>query len=109
VLELAKWAVIIENHYSAKKGHYQPMDMEWAKDGKTGELFIVQARPETVQSRADRSKVITFEMAESGKVLAQGLSVGAKIAKGPIKLIMNIHDAADFKDGDILLTDMTDP
>lgn len=109
VLELAKWAVIIENHYSAKKGHYQPMDMEWAKDGKIGELFIVQARPETVQSRADRSKVITFEMAESGKVLAQGLSVGAKIAKGPIKLIMNIHDAADFKDGDILLTDMTDP
>ena len=57
VLKLAKWAVIIEDHYSAKKGHYQPMDMEWAKDGQTGELFIVQARPETDQSRADRSKI----------------------------------------------------
>lgn len=109
VLELAKWAVIIEKHYSQKKGRYQPMDMEWAKDGKTGELFIVQARPETVQSRADRSKIVTFEMAESGKTLAQGLSVGSKIAKGPVRLIMNIHDAVDFRDGDILLTDMTDP
>lgn len=109
VLELAKWAVIIENHYSAKKGHYQPMDMEWAKDGETNELFIVQARPETVQSRVDRSKIITFEMSESGTILTQGVSVGAKIGHGPAKIIMNIHDAADFKDGDILLTDMTDP
>lgn len=109
VLTLAKWAIIIEDHYSAKKGHYQPMDMEWAKDGKTKELFIVQARPETVQSRTDRSKIKTYEMSESGKVLCQGVSVGAKIGHGPAKIIMDIHDAANFKEGDILVTDMTDP
>ncbi len=109
VLMLAKWAIIIEDHYSAKKGHYQPMDMEWAKDGKTGELFIVQARPETVQSRADRSKIKTYEMAEEGKVLTQGVSVGAKIGHGTVKIIMDIHDAHDFNEGDILVTDMTDP
>lgn len=109
VLKLAKWAIIIEDHYSAKKGHYQPMDMEWAKDGKTHELYIVQARPETVQSRADRSKVITYEMAEKGKILCTGVSVGSKIGHGPVKVIMDIHDAANFKEGDILVTDMTDP
>lgn len=109
VLVLAKWAIIIEDHYSAKKGHYQPMDMEWAKDGKTKELYIVQARPETVQSRADRSKIITYEMAEKGKVIATGVSVGSKIGHGPVKVIMDIHDAANFKEGDILVTDMTDP
>lgn len=109
VLELAKWAIIIEDHYSAKKGHYQPMDMEWAKDGRTGELFIVQARPETVQSRADRSKVKTYEMAESGNILSTGVSVGSKIGHGQVKVIHNIHQANNFKQGDILVTDMTDP
>ncbi len=109
VLELAKWTIIIEDHYSAKKGHYQPMDMEWAKDGKTGELFVVQARPETVQSRADRSKIKTYEMVETGEILTSGVSVGAKIGYGQVKIIMDIHDAHDFKKGDILVTDMTDP
>ncbi len=109
ILELAKWAIIIEDHYSAKKGHYQPMDMEWAKDGKTGELFIVQARPETVQSRADRSKIITYEMSEKGKILCEGVSVGAKIGHGIVKIIMDIHSASNFKEGDVLVTDMTDP
>ncbi len=109
VLTLAKWAVIIEDHYSAKKGHYQPMDMEWAKDGKTNELFIVQARPETVQSRKDRSKVITYELAEKGKRLCEGVSVGDKIGHGQVRVITDIHQAHDFKKGDILVTDMTDP
>ena len=109
VLELSRWAIIIEDHYSAKKGHYQPMDMEWAKDGKTGELFIVQARPETVQSRKDRSKIETYEMVESGDILTSGVSVGAKIGFGNVKVIMDIHDAVDFNKGDILVTDMTDP
>lgn len=109
VLTLSKWAIIIEDHYSAKKGHYQPMDMEWAKDGKTGELFIVQARPETVQSRADRTKIITYEMAEGGKVLCDGVSVGNKIGHGEVKVIHNIHEANNFNKGDILVTDMTDP
>lgn len=109
VLQLAKWAVIIEDHYSAKKGHYQPMDMEWAKDGHTGELFIVQARPETVQSRADRSKIQTFELVETGKLLTSGVSVGSKIGHGKVKVILDIKDAKGFEKGDILVTDMTDP
>ncbi|MDA3855725.1 MAG: phosphoenolpyruvate synthase [Candidatus Woesearchaeota archaeon] len=109
VLMLAKWAIIIEDHYSAKKGHYQPMDMEWAKDGQTGELFIVQARPETVQSRKDRTKVETYEMVETGKILVQGVSVGSKIGHGQVKIIHDIHEANNFEKGDILVTDMTDP
>ena len=109
VLTLSKWAIIIEDHYSAKKGHYQPMDMEWAKDGKTNELFIVQARPETVQSRKDRSIIKTYELVEKGKILTEGVSVGAKIGYGNVKVIMDIHDANNFKKGDILVTDMTDP
>ena len=109
VLELAKWTIIIEDHYSAKKGHYQPMDMEWAKDGQTGELFVVQARPETVQSRKDKSKVETFEMSEQGEILCTGVSVGSKIGHGQVKVIHDIHEANNFKKGDILVTDMTDP
>jgi len=109
VLTLAKWAIIIEDHYSARKGHYQPMDMEWAKDGQTGELFIVQARPETVQSRVDRSKIKTYEMSEKGTILTEGVSVGAKIGHGQVKIIYDIHEANNFKKGDILVTDMTDP
>ncbi len=109
VLTLAKWAIIIEDHYSAKKGHYQPMDMEWAKDGKTGELFIVQARPETVQSRKDRSKIQTYEMVEKAEPIVKGVSVGSKIGFGKVKVIMDIHDANNFEKGDILVTDMTDP
>ena len=109
ILTLARWAIIIEDHYSAKKGHYQPMDMEWAKDGKTGELFIVQARPETVISRRDKTKVLTYEMVEKGDLLTQGVSVGSKIGHGQVKVIYNIQDAHHFNKGDILVTDMTDP
>jgi len=109
VLELSKWAIIIEDHYSGKKGHYQPMDMEWAKDGNSGKLYIVQARPETVQSRTDRSKLITYSMAESGKIVCEGVSVGAKISHGEVKVISHIDEAHNFKKGNILVTDMTDP
>ncbi len=109
VLTLAKWAVIIEDHYSSKKGHYQPMDMEWAKDGKTGKLYIVQARPETVQSRKDKGKVETYEMVEKAKPIVSGVSVGSKIGFGKVKVIMDIHEAGKFEKGDILVTDMTDP
>jgi pyruvate,water dikinase len=109
VLQLAKWAIIIEDHYSSRKGHYQPMDMEWAKDGKTGELFIVQARPETVQSRKNKNVIETYQLVETGKVLTKGVSVGDKIGYGNVKVILNIHEAQNFKEGDILVTDMTDP
>lgn len=109
VLDLARWAIIIEDHYSAKKGHYQPMDMEWAKDGETNELYIVQARPETVQSRRDKTKIVTYEMAESAKYIVQGVAVGSKIAHGEVKIINHISEAHGFKEGNILVTDMTDP
>ncbi len=109
VLQLSRWAIIIEDHYSAKKGEYSPMDMEWAKDGKSGELFIVQARPETVQSRNDKSKITTYSMAEKGEVITHGVAVGSKIAHGNVKVVFDIHEANNFNEGDILVTDMTDP
>ncbi len=109
VLELARWAIIIEDHYSKKKGHYQPMDMEWAKDGITGELFIVQARPETVISNRARNVIQQYELLEDGKVLVTGVSVGDKISHGKVRVIRSIHEAHNFNEGDVLVTDMTDP
>jgi len=109
ILTLAKWSLIIEEHYK------RSMDMEWAKDGRDGKLYIVQARPETVQSRRninvleeyllDKSKIKNQKL----KVLVEGLSVGNKIGQGKIKKIMNVKDINKFKKGEILLTDMTDP
>ncbi|MFH1012790.1 MAG: phosphoenolpyruvate synthase [Candidatus Peregrinibacteria bacterium] len=103
VLQLAKWAVIIENHYK------KPMDIEWAKDGKTGELFIVQARPETVHSQKDYSVLEEYHLQQKGKVLASGSPVGSKIATGPANVIMDVKQIKDFKKGEVLITDMTDP
>ena len=103
VLKLAEWAVIIEQHYK------KPMDMEWAKDGITNELFIVQARPETVQSQKDTAMFEDYKMLEKGRVLIQGQSVGSKIGAGKVNVIKDSHDMHKFKKGDILVTDMTDP
>ncbi|MBN1544842.1 phosphoenolpyruvate synthase [Candidatus Woesearchaeota archaeon] len=109
VLTLAKWACIIEDHYSAKAGYFKPMDMEWAKDGHTGQLFIVQARPETVQSRKDKTTLEEYHLKEKGKVLITGKSVGERIGAGEANVIKNVHNIADFKKGQVLITDMTDP
>ncbi|MFP4523050.1 MAG: phosphoenolpyruvate synthase [Candidatus Nanoarchaeia archaeon] len=109
VLELARWAVIIEDHYSQKARHYKPMDMEWAKDGESGELFIVQARPETVQSRTDRSIIQTYHLEEHSKILVQGKSVGQKVAVGPAKILHLPTQLSEFKEGEVLVTEMTDP
>jgi len=108
-LQLAKWASIIEDHYSAEAGYHKPMDMEWAKDGKTGELFIVQARPETVQSRRDYSVLEEYRLLQKGKVLAKGSPVGSKMASGKASVIMNAEQIKQFQKGDVLITDMTDP
>jgi pyruvate,water dikinase len=108
-LLLAKWACIIEDHYSQKAGHFKPMDMEWAKDGKTNELFIVQARPETVQSSKDKNTVEEYKLLKKGKVIAAGKSVGEKIGAGDANIIKNVHDIGNFRKGQILVTDMTDP
>ena len=109
ILQLAAWACTIEEHYSEKKGHPTPMDLEWAKDGHTGELFILQARPETVQSRRDLDVMEAFKLKQRGPVLITGRSVGEKIAAGPVRVIKNAQFLGQFKDGDVLVTDKTDP
>ncbi|MBS3087676.1 phosphoenolpyruvate synthase [Candidatus Pacearchaeota archaeon] len=103
ILKLAKWAVIIEEHYN------KAMDIEWAKDGKTGKLFIVQARPETVQSQKDVNKLEEYVLNEKGKILVSGSSVGSKIGAGAAKVIKNVSGIHSFKKGDVLVTEMTDP
>ena len=109
ILQLASWAQIIEDHYSAVHKAWTPMDMEWAKDGMTGDLFIVQARPETVQARKDFSKVKEYKLGKEGKVLTKGASVGTAIATGTAHIILSVKDIAKFKKGEALVTTMTDP
>jgi len=103
ILELARAAKTIEEHYGL------PMDMEWARDGVTNELFIVQARPETVQSRAEAGAMKTYEVKSPGKALVTGLSVGSAAAKGRVCLIEHASDIDRFVDGAILVTSTTDP
>ncbi len=103
VLQLARWAVIIEQHYK------KPMDMEWAKDGQSGKLYIVQARPETVQSQRNYSVVEEYKLKQKGKVLVEGAAVGSKIGSGEVNVILDVKDINKFKEGQVLVTTMTDP
>jgi pyruvate,water dikinase len=103
ILRLANWAVTIEKHY----GH--PMDMEWAKDGEAGDIFIVQARPETVQSRRDIGTFKSYRIENKGKRLLSGLSIGDAVVAGRVCLIEDVKDIEHFVDGAILVTRMTDP
>ena len=109
ILTLARWACLIEEHYSARSGRPCPMDMEWAKDGRTGELFIVQARPETVQSLRSLDSLETWRLKGTGKVLVSGRSVGEKIGRGPVRVIASATNLEQFRDGEVLVTDKTDP
>jgi pyruvate, water dikinase len=115
ILLLAKWGCIIEDHYSAKAGYFKPMDIEWAKDGDgkkvgTGELYIVQARPETVHSqKSKKTSIKTFKLKGTGKVLCTGQAVGEQIGQGIVNMIMSSKDISKFQKGQILVTDMTDP
>jgi pyruvate,water dikinase len=109
ILLLARWACLIEDHYSAKRGQYTPMDMEWAKDGRTGELFVVQARPETVQSQKQIDTLEVYRLKGKGQVLAKGRSVGEKIAQGPVRIVRSVKNLQQVKDGDVLVTEKTDP
>ena len=109
VKTLALWGVIIEEHYSARAGKWTPMDIEWARDGVTKELFIVQARPETVHSERDYSKIVEYTRTGAGEPIVRGASVGSKIATGKARVIMDVKDINAFKKGEILVTDMTDP
>ncbi len=110
ILQLARWGIIIEKHYSKKLGKDQPMDIEWAKDGTTGELFVVQARPETVHStKKDVNTIEYYHLEEAGKVLVEGLAVGSKIATGRVRVIEDPSKMHEFREGEILVTDITDP
>lgn len=109
ILNLARWAVDIEAYFSQRKGSDCPMDMEWAKDGRTGELFILQARPETVQSRRSGTTYEHYRLKSSARVLAEGRAVGEKIATGRVQVIQDAQHLSNFREGGILVTDKTDP
>lgn len=101
---LAKQAMIIEKHYDC------PMDVEWAKDGDSGEIFIVQARPETVKSRQDKGKMERYLINSKGaKVLTEGRSIGQRVGSGKVRIVHNLAEMSKVEDGDILVSDMTDP
>ena len=101
--ELARQAVIIEKHYG------RPMDVEWAKDGDDQQLYIVQARPETVASQADANVKVSYQLGAKGAVLAEGRSIGQRIASGKVRKVLSIDEMDIVQEGDILVTDMTDP
>lgn len=103
ILTLARWACAIERHYGL------PMDVEWARDGETGELFVVQARPETVQSRRGTEGLATYRIRSKGRTLATGLSIGDAVVAGPVCIIEDAADIARFVDGAVLVTRTTDP
>ena len=103
VLQLADWGMIIEEHYK------MPMDMEWALDGEDGKLYIVQARPETVQSQRDVNVIEEYKMKEKGEVLVEGQSVGWKIGAGKVNKILDVEGIKEFNKGEVLVTTMTDP
>ncbi|WP_049621478.1 phosphoenolpyruvate synthase [Frateuria defendens] len=103
VQELSRQALTIEQHYG------RPMDIEWAKDGHTGKLYIVQARPETVKSRAHATQLERFHLRQKGKVLAEGRAIGQKIGAGKARLVKSLDQMNQFQPGDVLVADMTDP
>jgi len=113
-LKLAEWACIIEDHYSEEAGYFKPMDIEWAKDGDgvnvgTGELFIVQARPETIHSQKDLNSYESYRLLEEGEFLTSGTAVGTKVGHGVVNVIQSTLQMDQFKEGEVLVTSMTDP
>jgi pyruvate, water dikinase len=112
ILTLARWAVIIEDHYSAVRGVYTPMDIEWAKDGETGQLFIVQARPETVQSQKSANILRSYRLTlphATIPALTIGSAVGERIGQGTARVIFDVRQIAEFQPGEVLVTNRTDP
>ncbi|MCU7550475.1 phosphoenolpyruvate synthase [Chitinophagaceae bacterium LB-8] len=116
ILQLAKWVVEIENYYTRKKGYWCPMDVEWALDGKSNQLFLVQARPETIHSQKKDRKLVDYHINDpekEQKIIAKGIAVGDEIATGKVNIIYSLDsrvaDGNFFQEGDVLVTDMTDP
>ena len=109
-LQLARWACRIETHYSGRRGQPTPMDIEWAKDGTTGELFILQARPETVESRRNASLLRSWHLEpHSAKLLCSGRAIGASVSSGRARIIRDPSEIQRFQSGDLLVTERTDP
>lgn len=109
ILKLAEWGLIIEEHYTKKRKKWSPMDIEWAKDGRSGQLFIVQARPETIHAVRDYSKLKEYVLQGRGQMIVKGASVGSKIATGKARVILSPKNVGQFKKGEVLVTTMTDP
>ena len=109
VMVLADYAIKVENHYSEKAGYHKPMDMEWAKDGVDGHLYMVQARPETVESQKKGNVLKMYRLKTKGKVLATGRAVGTKIGQGKVHIITDVKHLSDFKPGEVLVADTTTP
>jgi pyruvate,water dikinase len=109
VLKLAEYAIKTEEHYSAKAGEYRPMDMEWAKDGIDGQLYLIQSRPETVISQQKSHILQQYHLQERGEIIVTGRAAGTKIAVGKARLIENIDDLSSFQHGDVLVADSTSP
>ncbi len=109
VLELSRFALSIEDHYSRKTGRTCPMDIEWAKDGRDGRLYVLQARPETVHAAATAAVHEVFRMQEHGEILLEGRAVGKRIASGRARVILDAADMHELEPGDVLVTDITDP
>jgi len=103
VTQLARWGAVIEQHYG------RPMDIEWAKDGDTGDLFVVQARPETVQSRSSAAAITTYEVRTSETPIVRGIAVGGSVAAGTVRVLTSMQESDRFEEGDVLVTEMTDP
>jgi len=108
-IRLAEWAAEIERYYSEKNNRDTPMDIEWGKDGRTGELFILQARPETVHSSSSGFQSSTYVLQERSEILCRGRAVGSKIGAGKVRFISGVSELSTFKPGEVLVTDMTDP
>ncbi len=110
-MQLARWGAIVEEHYTEHYKKWTPMDMEWAKDGATGEIFVVQARPETVHANQDFSKLKEYELMKGSadRPAVTGSSVGSSIASGKARVILDAKHINDFKKGEVLVTTMTDP
>jgi pyruvate, water dikinase len=109
VLTLARWAVLVEAHYSRLRQTPTPMDIEWAKDGRSGELYLVQARPETVHTQRDAMVLERFHLDSRGALLVKGRSVGEKIGQGTARVIRSSADLEQLQPGEVLVTEMTDP
>ena len=109
ILTLARWAVLIEKHYSKKFKKWMPQDIEWAKDGKTGELFIVQSRPETVHAPKTGKVYEEYKIKTKKKPILSGIAIGDKIGIGKVKVISDVSKISQFQKGEILVTEMTDP